>query len=393
MIRNVPHFACLCIALLSIVAFGATSCFGQGEEQQTPTITRQLEFSTHDELPMTGKLTLSKDMPARAVVVYVQTAEGMTIDMKRPKGGGETFNYFDLYREKLPPLGVAFFSYEGRGISMGDDPPRYEAIDQEVYNTSTLDNKVQDVIAAVRATKAHAELANSPVILIGTSEGSLLAAEAATRMPGEVDALVLYGVMSANMSEIFTYILTDGAFLAYTGFFDTDKDGKITQAEFEADARGYRARAMGNAPFNAVDRDGDGLLTVEDQKVLAKPLLDAIEQENFTILNAWAKNAAGVSTPDDWFKDHFAHPPIGKFLDQLDISIGLFHGDKDINTPIAGVKALEERAKEADQSNLEFHYFEGLDHSLGIAAYFFNGKLPAGHEAIFEFIDRQAGEK
>jgi len=32
---------------------------------------------------------------------------------------------------------------------------------------------------------------------------------------------------------------------------------------------------------------------------------------------------------------------------------------------------------------MEFHYFENLGHTLGVEAYFSNGKLPAGHKAIF----------
>ena len=54
-----------------------------------------------------------------------------------------------------------------------------------------------------------------------------------------------------------------------------------------------------------------------------------------------------------------------------------------------GVKKLEELARKAGKDNMEFHYFDGLDHSLGIAAYFTKGVLPDGHQAIFEYIRRQ----
>ena len=56
---------------------------------------------------MLGKLTVPDTETRHAVVVYVQTAEGATVDMKRPLGGGRTFNYYDLYREKLPAMSVA----------------------------------------------------------------------------------------------------------------------------------------------------------------------------------------------------------------------------------------------------------------------------------------------
>jgi hypothetical protein len=43
---------------------------------------------------------------------------------------------------------------------------------------------------------------------------------------------------------------------------------------------------------------------------------------------------------------------------------------------------------------MQFHYFEGLDHSLGLGRYFTaGGELPAGHKAIFEFIKAQLQQK
>ena len=57
--------------------------------------------------------------------------------------------------------------------------------------------------------------------------------------------------------------------------------------------------------------------------------------------------------------------------------------------PVAGVRELEERARTAGKTRMEFHYFAGLDHSLGLGSYFRTGKLPAGHQAIFAFIEAE----
>jgi hypothetical protein len=62
---------------------------------------------------MLGKLTLPDNPGPHAVVIYVQNAEGMTVDMKRPGPQG-TFNYFELHRTTLAAGGVGFFIYKGR---------------------------------------------------------------------------------------------------------------------------------------------------------------------------------------------------------------------------------------------------------------------------------------
>lgn len=354
------------------------------------TTTAEVKFKSHDEHEMFGKLTLPALGAPRAVVIYIQTAEGATVDMKRRKSREETFNYFDLYREKLTAMNIGFFSYEGRGLRMGSDPPRFETIDWNVYNTSSLENKVRDALSAIAVVRQQPGLMATPIWLMGASEATLLAAETASREPELVSGLVLYGVLASNMRENFRYIMTDGAFLPLRQFFDADNDGKITPQEYEADPKKYRENTLKNAPFSALDKSGDGVFSAEDIVLLrTKPYVDAIEKEDFPVLQDWAKKSAAVAVPKDWFKDHFAHKPIWEFLSTVDIPVGCFHGALDTNTPIGAVKELEVKANDAGKAKMKFHYFENGDHSLNIGGYFTTGKMPEGHTAIFEFLDRQ----
>ncbi len=355
---------------------------------QPQTRTVEVHFKTHDGHDMFGKLVTPQGSGPFPVVIYVQTAEGMTVDMKRPLGGGRTFNYFDLYRTKLTEMGVAFFSYEGRGVEMGDSPPRYEKIDRAVYDTSTLQNKVYDVIAALASIRSRPDVNRSKILLMGASEGTLLSAHAAATVPDLFAGLVLYGVMTSNMRYTFDYIMTDGAFMTFCLAFDTNRDATITRAEFEADPVKYRANTMQGAPLETYDKDGDGSITLEDMRVLTKTYTDAIAKEDFAVLEAWAKVGAAVAIPANWFKDHFAQKPIWSFLTELDVPVGCFHGDVDTSVPIEGLKLMEQKAKAAGKSKMEFHYFKGVGHSLGVERYFIDGKVPAGHQAIFDFIKR-----
>ena len=359
-------------------------------QSQTPYQIVHVEFKSDDGYDMHGKLALPQSGKPKAIVLYVQTAEGMTVDMKRPLSRTETFNYFDLYRTKLCPDGIAFFSYEGRGIRMGDALPRFEQIDREVFNTGTLDNKVRDVLCAINALRRQPQCKAAPLLLMGASEGTLLACEAASRAPQSVDALVLYGLLAMNMRENFKYIMSDGAFLVYRSRFDDD-DGVITKDEFERDPHKFRARFLQNAPFSVFDLNSDGKFTSDEMPARTKPYLDAVDNDRFDVLQAWASKSAGVSVPDMWFKDHFDHQPMWHFLSKVDVPVGCFHGGMDSNTPVSAVRELEKKAGLAGKTNISFHYFGRLDHTLNIAKYFSDGELPEGHTAIFAFIGKFAG--
>ena len=89
-----------------------------------------------------------------------------------------------------------------------------------------------------------------------------------------------------------------------------------------------------------------------------------------------------------WVQDHFTQPAMWDLLQKLSIPVGLFQGETDANTSAAQVRALEQKAKAAGKTNLEFRYFDGLDHGLGTMEYFNTGKPSAGYAAMFEFMKR-----
>ncbi len=303
--------------------------------------------------------------------------------MKRPLGNGKTFNYFDLYRVELSKKNIGFFSYEGRGIRMGADPPRYETIDREIFNTGTLENKARDVETAIEAVRKQPGLRDTPVFLMGASEGTLVAAEAASRNPAAVQGLILYGTLASNMKRNFAFICSDGDFMRARQL-DKDGNGVVTKEEWESV---ITDKSVG---IDKVDANGDGVFTVDDVRMTNKKLLDAIENNDFAALQAWATTSAAVTVPDNWFADHFAHREIWSFLKGLKVPIGVFHGDRDSMASMPAVQELEKKASDAGLSNIEFHYFKALDHSLNIGEYFANGQIPAGHQAIFAFVDRIA---
>lgn len=380
-ISNLLWFICFAFSVICEPGFSQELAT---EKPQPNYLITETTFKSHDDVEMFGRLVLPQSNSPRAVVIYVQTAEGATIDMKRSLGNGKTFNYYDLYRENLTAMDIGFFSYEGRGIRMGEDPPRFERIDWDIYNTSTLENKVQDLLRAIEVVQHHDSLQHIPILLMGASEGTLLVAEAAARKPNDVRGLVLYGLLVKNLRETFKYIMSDGEFMKYQSL-DEDKDNIITKVEWD--------KVVKSVDFSKADLNIDDKFTVADIEISTKKYLSAIDNEDFEVLQAWAKVGAAVAVPDGWFEDHFKHADSWSFLSHLRIPVGCFHGKMDRMTPISSVKELETKAKAAKLTKMEFYYFDDLDHSLNLGQYFMNGILPQGHSAIFEFIDRIAPAK
>jgi pimeloyl-ACP methyl ester carboxylesterase len=351
--------------------------------------TIDVTFRTADGQEMVGKLTMPEAGGRRPVVMMIQTAEAQTVD-ERVQGPRGPIDFHDLYRKELAAIGVAFFSYEGRGVRTGDQPPRYVAIDRPAYNTSTLANKVQDAMAAVRALRARADVEPSRIFLTGVSEGTLLAAETATRIPGEIRGLVLSSVV-ADMRGAIKFMMTGGTFMQHQAFWDANHDGAITKEEFEADPRRIRRLPqMQGIELATFDTNGDGVYTAADRLIPAKALLDAVDAGNADAVGVWLKATAALETPEGWLKDHFAHPSTWTYLSKLDIPVGIFHGEADANTPVDGVRQLERDAKAAGKTRMEFHYYPALDHSLGGLDFFLRGAPSDGYKELFAYVKQQA---
>ena len=100
-------------------------------------------------------------------------------------------------------------------------------IDRTVYNTSTLANKVQDGISAVRTLQKQGDVDRSRIVLRAISEGTLLAAEIAVQIPKEVAGLVLSGVdgLDHGLGTI-TYFNTGAPSTGYAAIFECMKQFK-----------------------------------------------------------------------------------------------------------------------------------------------------------------------
>lgn len=378
----------LVLTALLVMVGGPDAAAGQAPAP--PRVTIDIPFKSHDGYEMRGRLTLP-DTPGRhPVLVMVQTAEAMTVDQRIRNAAGVVVPVFDVYRDPLTPLGIGFFSYDGRGVTTSATGGR--VIDRTVYDTSTLENKVLDLISAVRLLQKQPGVDAGQLYLHGSSEGTLLAASAATRIPNEVAGVVLYGIVAETLKQALRFMVDEGMFMQHLGHWDADGDRRITAAEFEADPRGIRKRLPPEVTFSNFDLNGDGVHTADERTQLSAPIVEGIDKEDLDVVGKWLSVAASVPVPrtfPEWAREHFEHPPLEAVLLKLHMPIAMLQGDVDTSTPASDVRALQKRIEAAGKSNISFEYFPTLGHDLGALMYFTTGELSPGYAAIVEFMRRQ----
>ena len=270
------------VMVIAIFALAPGQAWAQAAIVPVPgTTTRDIPFTSHDGYPMVGRLTLPDTPGPHPILMLVQTAEAATMDGELRNAKGVRVRIYNQYRELLAPMGIGFFSYEGRGVTSnaGGGP----VIDR---------NGVQHEHARQQSSGRHfgrADAAETGATSIDRglccgriSEGTMLAAEIAVQIPKEVAGLVLSGVIGSTLKDALVFMASDGAYLAHLENWDINKDGRITAAEFETDSKGIRKLLPAGTPFGAFDRNGDGVYTRDELLTATKPLVEAIQKEHST---------------------------------------------------------------------------------------------------------------
>ena len=123
------------------------------------------------------------------LVIFVNGSGPNTYDNRR-QINGQNFNYFDLFAEQITADGNAFFRWNTRGCTPGDEPPLFTDISEPDYQTYVPENSIADVEAVISGLRDDERLSDCPVILLGWSEGTMIAPQVAARGNVPVDALV-----------------------------------------------------------------------------------------------------------------------------------------------------------------------------------------------------------
>jgi pimeloyl-ACP methyl ester carboxylesterase len=334
-----------------------------------------------------GKLQLpTGDAKVGEIVIYVHGTGPGTYDNHR-KFGTTELNYFDYFAEEFNRRGIGFFSYTKRGVEMGTDPPFYDKVDREKFRKTIPSIEVKDIGSMITFLRKTPRLKNAKVILLGWSEGTVLAAMAAEDRRNKVHALFLNGYLNVNMADIIKWQNTGGSAMVNLRLvFDKDKNGSVNKAEYESEdkrATAVRTGQLRGAPFEQLDVTKDEAITADDffqlQKARYQTILDAYERGDEDWI--W-KNYFRVSIP--WLKEHFALEANKDRLLRLKMPIYIFHGISDANCPVEGVYDLKESFDKAKKKNLHVNVFAGHNHDLNFVEWVMKKEMPAGIAKMFE---------
>ena len=326
-----------------------------------------LKIELFDGESIKGQLFLPKNTnQVKSLVIFVHGTGPGTYLNKR-KSGKRIFNYFDYFGEALASKSVAFFSYNKRGVTIGDKPPMYDEVNREKFRKVVSSIESKDLASIVDELKKSEALKNANVLLLGGSEGTVVAAMVAEQFPEKVDGLLLFGYAHENMYDIIAWQYSGAAsMIRLNPIFDSNDDGKISKSEYESDEAEIakqRKSLMQNVGFQVLDVNKDEVLTKDDfairTRLLHNMLLYKLEQNDEDWI--W-DNYFRISIP--WLKEHFVLEPNKTRLPKLDLPIYIFHGTNDAHVPVSSLKDLEQRFKSLSKDNLKTFEFKDHDHNL-----------------------------
>lgn len=349
-----------------------------------------LKIPLFDGSSVEGKLHLPPgNERVKSIVIYIHGTGPGTYDNRRRFPSG-VVNYFDPFGEEFNRRGVAFFTYSKRGVTFGDEPPFYDKVDRERFRQVIPSIEVKDIASMISTLRKQPRLKKAKIILLGWSEGTVLAAIAAEDKRNNVNAVFLNGYVHDNMSEVIKWQNAGGsAMVNLRSVFDKDKDGKVSRAEYESDEKavaGYRASRLRNAKFEQLEQNKDDFIDVADFAIIQAPrykqILDAIEKGD----EDWVwSNYFRISIP--WIKEHFALESNKDRVLRLKIPIYIFHGEDDANCAVEGVRDLRKRFDAAGKKNLHEYIFASHNHDLNYADWVIKKEMPAGIKKMFEVAE------
>lgn len=373
-------------ALILVLTFIVAYAHGETDDS--------VEVRLSDGESILGKLWAPKDTPkCRALVIFVHGTGPNTYLNKRRIGGRE-FNYFDLFAQQFNERGIALFTYNRRGVGLGDDPPYFDKVDREKYARYLPAQEAADVADMIAQLKKDKRFEKSKIALLGASEGTMIASMVADQELSPVDALFLFGYAHDNLFDIIKWQYAGRAsMINLSKYFDKNRDDAIAVEEYESpDSAAIAGRKLlQNRSFGSLDMVKDSLLDYRDFGMMTTGFYNLLLQKIDAGDDEWIWNNYFRIT-SKWLKAHFQLEPNKSRMLRINIPVYVFHGVNDANVPVEGVYDLRSRFEEAGKTNLHCFIFDDHNHDLNFLDWVFEGKISDGLKAVFDKAGEAAGQ-
>jgi pimeloyl-ACP methyl ester carboxylesterase len=334
-----------------------------------------------------GKLELPEDSSNVPFCIIFIPGTGPNTYLNKRQFGNVTFNYYDLFAQEFNRRGIGFFTYNRRGVEIGDQPPYFDKIDSAKYKKYTPQQEALDLEAIISTLKKDKRLKQAKIALLGASEGTIIAAMVADKKKVEVNDLLLFGYANDNIHDIIKWQLSGKtSIINLRKYFDKNNDNVFNLAEYEsADtlATWARVHLLNNALFNTLNLEKDSVIDYRDFAYKTVPFYDhlmkMVDEDN----DSWIWNNYFRVT-SNWMKAHFALEANKTRLLRIDIPIYIFQGIDDANAPVEGVFDIERRYNEISKTNLHCYTFDGHNHDLNYTSWPYRHKIPEGLKVLFD---------
>lgn len=370
----------LLIGILYIISYG---CIAQANCEI-------IKVKLRDGNSIEGRLCVPKQEKQIKVLVVFVHGTGPSTYLDKRKIGGKEINYFDLFSDEITKRGAAFFSYNRRGCYISNTPPKYDSIVRSEYEKYLPETEVNDITDMILTLRKRNDLKAPKIVLLGWSEGTIIAPIVALKNEVKIDALLLAGYAHENMIDLIKWQNSgESAIINFRKYFDKDSNKVINRTEYFSDEekpKKFREKALGGTEFSVFDANKDSILSVEDFAILNMPRKDKILEAFETNNDEWIwDNYFRVTT--GWFHAHNKLEPNKVRMMKLNIPVFVFHGTEDANTAIEGALDIERSFKENNKANLTCYYFKGHNHDLNYTDWPLKGEISPGFKKIFETIE------
>jgi len=255
-----------------------------------------LKIKSFDGYMLKGKLTLPKnDGKISKLVIHLN-------------GAGPNTYHIDFFPEYYANNGIAYFTFNKRGVYEDENPSSIKEINENEYITYLPSNSVEDVFCIINTLKNTEMLEDSIVLLNGWSEGTIIAPLFINKYPNIVKAIFLIGYSNINL-----------------------KDMQIQQCS-----------------------------KIDGGNVMLENCFKAVEERD----NKWLMKNMGVTW--QWLSEHYRLTSNNDILPKLDLPIFIFHGESDGYCDVKDVYQIKDTFIKLGKTNLSINVFEKHGHGLEI---------------------------